>query len=223
MRGQALIEYYAIFPGVITLSLVALVAIGMVVSHGLRQTVDSFSGVCETQVEPDESAEGNTVALFEGADHSVRLTDKSYDGEYTSITYTVTSSGNPSISHWMLGLPPEIMANLVSISEDGEVLDLDSDAIDFGTDPTTGVAGLKFDNGFEYAMEPYTMLTGIADEEQEGLAREVTILLTGGYTFTEEAVAVKAGQDSYVTVISMPTTQIVSGDSADGEVVPGCE
>jgi len=162
--------------------------------------------ICE--VAPDDapdSEEGPIVSIM--GNHEVRLTSHVYNpgDNTTTITYRVTSGSQPSISHWVLGVPPSVRDDIISVSEQYEWTD---------NDPRTGIAGLKFDTGYETANLGNTMLTsfsgrtllsidgGLVDQ----VSRDITLLVSGQYEFSESEITVslKAGGDVYTSTIAAP-------------------
>ncbi len=139
-RGQALTEYSVLVPAGIFIMLMAGLVVQFIVG-GFEKTVQGLNPATglECEVEPEAKQEGPEVAPL--GCHSVQLVGRSYDeaNDRTTAAYQVTSACDPSISHWTLGLPAELRGNVVRVSEQYE----------WGTDATTGVAGIKFDTGYE--------------------------------------------------------------------------
>ncbi|HAZ30939.1 TPA: hypothetical protein DCY65_05175, partial [Candidatus Acetothermia bacterium] len=71
------------------------------------------------------------------ANYTVTFLGATYDGTNTTFRYQVCSNESPAISHWVLGLPTTCAtcADVVAASH----------VYTCGTDPTTGVFGVKFD------------------------------------------------------------------------------
>ncbi|MDX9940968.1 MAG: hypothetical protein RBS53_01975, partial [Bacteroidales bacterium] len=84
--------------------------------------------------------------------HSVVLSDVVYQNGYTTFTYTVTSGSSPALSHWVL-------AFCGSLSD----VNAGPGTIELGLDPTTGINGIKFDDGLEsgQTMDFYITLPGM--------------------------------------------------------------
>ena len=59
--------------------------------------------------------------------------------DQTTVAYKVTNGCDPDISHWTLGFPQGVADKILASSENYE---------DWGTDPTTGLAGIKFDTEY---------------------------------------------------------------------------
>lgn len=141
-RGQALMEYWPTFPAAVGI-MIGAGAITAFLGGAFSSTTEGLNRaglpqeVCETT---EETTEGPTVAQL--GDHTVEVTAQNYDPETdtTTVTYTVTSGTQPSISHWVLAMPSDVADNIVDVSEQYEWTD---------SDPTTGVAGIKFDTGYE--------------------------------------------------------------------------
>ncbi|MBU0595117.1 tandem-95 repeat protein, partial [Candidatus Bipolaricaulota bacterium] len=102
--------------------------------------------------------------------HAFEYLGVTYNGDGTSTwTYRVTSGSKPSLSHWVLEFPPSLGEdNVVEASEDFEV----------NEDPTTGVYGLKFDEGYN-----------------DGETREVFFTLDAAHEVMNTRVAIKAGKN----------------------------
>ena len=129
--GQALLEYGALIPGAILVSIVAAAALGPAISSMFQQTYEGVNRVsCEAP---------STVTELEGG-HTIEVASYVPTDESTTITFKVTSGTQPSISHWVLGLDEATAALVIYASENYE---------DYQQDPTTGVFGIKFDTGYE--------------------------------------------------------------------------
>jgi len=105
--------------------------------------------------------------------HTFEYLGTVYNEDGTSTwTYLVTSGRKPSLSHWVLELDPSLSEdNIVEVSEEFEV----------GEDPTTGVYGLKFDQGYQ-------------DDE----TREVVFVLDAHYAPQDTRIAIKAGRNAEI-------------------------
>jgi len=211
-RGQAMMEYQVLIPIGIMIMVVAGLVGGFIVDS-LDQTVDAFEpyGVA---CAPDEPADVGPEVATPG-NHMVELTSSVYNetDDTTTIVYTVTSGDSPSISHWTLGLPEFVAANILESSEKIE---------DWGVDPTTGVAGSKFDTGYEVeggegggppggpppgkGGKKSKLLSPVfvVKADTATVSREVTLLVSGHYDFGPVETSVKAGTDVYVFSISAP-------------------
>jgi hypothetical protein len=137
-RGQALAEYVVLFPIAIAILLVAGTLTDMIIDSFSRTTVglETRHVVSCEQDEPAEK-EGPTHADLDC--HTIDLvSDYTADGK-TYISYKVSSNCDPSISHWTLAMSSDVFALVEGASE----------MYEYGTDPTTGVTGIKFDTGYE--------------------------------------------------------------------------
>lgn len=113
------------------------------------------------------------------SDYSISFTGVSeIDGDYL-WTYRVCQSGSPAISHWVLeaclcsGYP-----TIADCMEDGALKGYGSDLpgveLEYGTDPTTGVTGFKFDD-LEWPEDypecaTFRLLTQITGQELKDVA-----------------------------------------------------
>lgn len=233
-RGQAMAEYMTLVPAAIMIMIGASLVAGFVV-NSLNKTVDAFSPVgivCEATERP-ASQEGPVVAML--GDHSVELTASVYNpsDNTTTITYRVTSGPKPSISHWVLALPEFVYDNLLESSEGN---------YSWGTDPTTGVTGIKYDTGYEVEggggggapgggkgggkkskalitneFTSYAKFNASDDEAIATVSRDITLLVSGQYNWGPLEVTVKAGQEVHYSTISAPITYY------DPSLNQGCE
>lgn len=154
--GQALSEYWPTIPAAIMIT-IAAGAMAWWLQGSFMRTAEGLNRaglpeeICETT---EETTSGPTVAQL--GDHQVEVSAVKYDPDTdtTTVSYTVTSGAQPSISHWVLSLPPEVVADLIEASEGYEWTD---------ADPTTGTAGIKFDTGYEGGDAG-----GPADKEEKG-------------------------------------------------------
>lgn len=219
-RGQAMAEYMALYPGAIMITIGLSLVVGFIVTS-LHKTVDAFNPVgivCEAQEDAPASREGPTVAML--GDHRIELTASVYNpsDDTTTITYRVTSADKPSISHWVLALPEFIAANIIETSEPHEA---------WGVDPTTGVAGIKFDTGYEVPggggggstpgggkpgkgkskllVVPQAH-TFVKEDPITTVSRDITLLVSGQYNWGPLETAVKAGTEVHYSTISAPTS-----------------
>jgi hypothetical protein len=161
--------------------------------------------------------------------HTIRLTASVYNPEddTTTVTYTVTSGPQPSISHWVLGLPKAVADNILDVSEQYEWTN---------SDPGTGTRGIKFDTGYEVsnggngggnggkggnksALNSGIVLTSStvrvyrgsfaaayaqSADELDTVSREITLLISGNYDWGTADTSIKAGTDTYTTSIRTP-------------------
>ncbi|RMF81098.1 MAG: hypothetical protein D6737_06000 [Chloroflexi bacterium] len=137
-RGQAMTEYWPTIPAAIAV----LVGAGFLVQFivgSFSQTADALNNCITTEevAGPDN---------FSSNGHSVQTNSTTYDADNnrTTFSFQVTSGGDHAISHWTLGLPLEFQNYVVAIS-DG---DNTNPTTEWGFDPTTGITGLKFDDGY---------------------------------------------------------------------------
>lgn len=100
--------------------------------------------------------------------YTVVFLGDTFDGANTTFQYRVCSNGDPAISHWVLGLPTTCAgcADVVAASRSYEC----------GTDPTTHLFGVKFDQGFSTPQ-----------------CRDYWITLRGYWPTSYTTAAVKAG------------------------------
>ena len=105
--------------------------------------------------------------------YTVTFLGATFDDTNTTFRYRVCSSGSPAISHWVLGLP-QTCATCADVVAAGRV---GASSVNWscGTDPTTGLFGVKFD--FSYV----------------GQCEEFWITLRGYWPSGYTTAAVKAG------------------------------
>ena len=112
--------------------------------------------------------------------HTFEYLGTTYDDDGSSTwSYRVTSEDKPALSHWVLEWGPSLeAANVLDASERFEV----------GTDPTTGVYGIKFDEGYCSDGE---------DDDGSGCeTRTVSFTLDAWYDITDARIATKAGRET---------------------------
>ncbi|MCA9519954.1 MAG: hypothetical protein KC609_03235, partial [Myxococcales bacterium] len=137
-----------------------------------------------------------------GLGWSVTFLSRSYDSatDRTTFSYRVSSGSDGSkvkaLSHFVVGLP--------SCESKLEVLaTAPSEAVEIGTDPTTGVYGVKWD----LSLEP-------------GQSRDYSLTIAGNHAVSEAKVAVKAGKPT--ATISLSGISCASGDDdTPGDDTPG--
>ena len=207
-RGQALSEYMVLIPAAIMIAIGAGFISGFIIKS-LNQTVDAFEPygveVCETN-RPER--EGPT--FVEAGDHSVELTSLVYNeaDDTTTVTYTITSGDQPSISHWTLGLPQSVADHIVDSSEAYQ---------SWGADPTTGIDGIKFDTpynvpgGGKGQGGKGKLLSPVrrdsyqpSEEEINTISRDVILMVEGQWDFGSALTTVKAGTEVHTITISAP-------------------
>lgn len=229
-RGQALMEYWPTIPAAVAIMIGAAVLVSFVNSAFLR-TANGLDRYCKSPEPVETKAE-----MF---NHKVEGSAAVYDPETnrTTVAFTVTSGSQPSISHWVLGLPKEVAAHIIQSSEPYEWTD---------NDPTTGAAGIKFDRGYEADgggnngggnnggnngggkgkkasnaglvlagySRPVAFAPAAAGEATD--TRMISITLDGNYLFGAVTVVTKAGSDQVGTgTISAPVER-VDDNSDDG-------
>ncbi|MCD6573144.1 MAG: DUF11 domain-containing protein, partial [Thermoplasmata archaeon] len=114
---------------------------------------------------------GNSVSIH---NHDITFISHTYNAttDISTWTYSVTSGSHPSISHWIMELGECIdETDIVDASEEYEFMDASH------PDPTTGSAGIKFDDGYE-----------------DGEHRIVWFKLKGDYPEGNIKVGIKAGR-----------------------------
>ena len=100
-------------------------------------------------------------------DHDITFVGHTFDGTYSTWTYNVTSSFQPAISHWAM-----------TWCNPGAIVGASEEPWWYGTDPNTGITGIKFDKGY-------------GDNE----TRTVSFTLQPDFEIGEVEVCIKAGQD----------------------------
>lgn len=226
-KGQAAAEYVVLIPASIMIAISAAMIVGFI-NNSLGRTVDGLNrtGICETQ-DADNNDEGPTFAQV--GPHQIRLTSNVYNPatNQTTVTYTVSSMADPSISHWMLGLPQSVYSSIRSVTNESQY--------EYVTDPTTGVTGMKFDTGYESAggggnggggnggnggnggrgggrssLNDSVVMTSfrltVDADAIDAVSRDITLLVTGQYTFESSQISIKAGTNTYYGTISTPVT-----------------
>ncbi|MCB9451111.1 MAG: hypothetical protein H6672_06705 [Anaerolineaceae bacterium] len=202
--GQALVEYWPTIPVAIAIMVGASILVGAV-GNAFLKTANGLEGYCK----PETEQEVETVAnIF---NHTIEASARVYDPNTnrTTIAFTVTSGSQPSISHWILGVPKGVADHVISTSEAWEWVD---------SDPTTGMAGMKFDTGYESTdptdgndggnnkggkknasiRQPIyakTLSPVMAAAFFELETRVISITLDGNYQFGAVTVTTKAGSD----------------------------
>ena len=207
-RGQALTEYWPTIPASIIIMLMAS-GIATWFNKAILQTVEYLNPTdlrCEEQTVKDE---GPDVAYLDC--HTIELVGKSYDevNDQTTVAYKVTSGCDPSISHWSLAIPPGLVGKIIASSEPYE----------YGTDPTAGLTGIKFDTGYESGDKDGGGGKGKGKKSQnlDGLllasrslttsavdSRIVLLTLGGYYDWGITEVSIKAGTEVYYSQITAP-------------------
>lgn len=204
-RGQAMMEYWPTIPAAIIVMLIASLLVQVIESSFLQVAEGLNREGLDCEVESDEESEGPDTANL--GCHTIQLVGKSYDeqNDRTTVAYKVTNGCDPDISHWSLEFPRGLQDKVLSVSEQYEWV----------VDPTTGVAGLKFDTEYggggggkdkkDKKVQDTLLLVNLRREGFDD-SRVVLITLAGYYNWTTTTVAIKAGQDIYYSSISAPTS-----------------
>ena len=143
--------------------------------------------------------------------YNVSYNGSTYDGSSTTFSYTVMGTGSPpALSHFDIEIPMcDTLLQVTAYSPET--------AVEFGTDPTTGIDGIKWDFGIgESATQTYTITF-------EGFVAE-----------GEVQVAVKAGNGAYYGIVIGPACteslidveKLVSSDGVtwtDADSAPGLD
>lgn len=222
-RAQALMEYQVLIPMGILIALMAG-AIGAFLTTSFQETADGLQPETQDCEEGDPGSnendtQGPSYATMAG--HSVTLTSHVYNEttNTTTITYRVTSSGDPAISHWILALPANVLSKLSSASEFYEI----------GTDPTTGVTGIKFDRGYDSGSggsgnkgngnkrsDAGIVLVRAPQQPRYAETRDIMIILVGDFEWNGVTVAIKAGTQTYSSTITAPVS-VKEDNSCDND------
>lgn len=233
-RGQALAEYWPTLPAGVAILLAASALTGFMTETFLTTHEALDRGGLECEGPSDEEEEGPEEAHL--GCHSIKVVGRSYDADTdrTTVAYQVTSGCDPSISHWVLGIPPGLQSKLLSSSEG---------SLDWGTDPSgTNVTGLKFDEGYESGggsgggtdkdkdnpgggkgkdkdkkarvfrgLPQYAFSTSTTETRN-------ALLTFGGYFEWEIVdVGIKAGTEIYTSTIIAPVTETTPPDEEEDE------
>ena len=119
--------------------------------------------------------------------HDITFVSHTTDGAGNSIwTYTVTSGSSPSLSHWSIEF----------CGEAADILEASEDDWEYGTDPHTGITGIKFDEGYD-----------------DGETRTIWFKLSGDWPENSVEVGTKAGSDPVAS-------GYVTGPACNGDVIP---
>jgi uncharacterized repeat protein (TIGR01451 family) len=112
--------------------------------------------------------------------HLITFLGSTYNGTNTTFNYQITGGGPPALSHWVVELC--VPCSYVVSAGPGSVT--------CGTDPTTGVYGLKFDSGLG-----------------QGQTQNYWITLSGQWPTGNITAAIKAGQINCFYTIQGPTCE----------------
>lgn len=207
-KGQAMMEYWPTIPA----SLMIILSAALITSwfeRSILTVVDGLENPYECVVDTTEKDEGPTSATL--GCHAIQLVGKSYNSETdrTTAAYKVSSRVTPDcpdISHWDLEFPQSLAANILSTSEPYEWV----------VDPTTGIAGIKFDTGYNsesgggggkgggkkgIASNTVNLLHDLLYSDD----RTILVTLGGYFQWSETTVGIKAGTEVYYSTISAPT------------------
>ena len=174
------------------------VAAGHAVDGEIVNTATA-QGVYQTTTVTDTDTATVTLLTDDDCDdYDISLASSNYDAgsNTTTFTYTVSVKADAvhAISHWVLGLGPCITANDIAAA---------SDSYDFGTDPTTGLSGIKFDVSVE-----------------KGQSETFWIRLNGEWPVGMTDTALKAGQlrcyDEVEGPVCLPSIDVEKRVSVDG-------
>ena len=199
-RGQALMEYWPTIPASIIIMLMAS-GIATWFNKSILQTVDYLNPTDLRCEEPVDEEEGPDTAYLDC--HTIELVTNTYDevNDQTTVGYKVTNGCDPDISHWVLGFPPGLVDKIVASSEKYE----------YGTDPNTGVTGLKFDTPYgtgKPSKETHSlnglMLASRSLTPSTSDSRTVLLTLAGHYDWSITEVTIKAGTETYHSTITAP-------------------
>ncbi len=196
-RGQALVEYWPTIPASVAIMIAASILVNWLNGSFLK-TANGLDRYCTT------SETFNTVP--EVYNHRIETSASVYDPttNRTTVAYTVTSGSQPSISHWVLGMPKSVADKIIQTSEAAAWIDVD---------PTTGVSGLKFDIGYETSggkgkggkasadtivMASYST-PRLVEDTSSTATRVITITLYGNFEFGTLNFTTKAGSDQVGT------------------------
>ena len=210
-RGQALAEYVVTVPVGIAILIVAGLIVGFLTTS-FEQTADGLEPTqCNQDNSNDNDKEGPGTATL--SCHTIELISDVYnaDTNTTTVGYRVTSACDPSISHWTLALPSSVISKIQSSSEAYEV----------GTDPTTGLTGIKFDTGYEsggggkgrgHASATDIVLVSSNHGTRHEEVRDVFLTMGGYFEWDYTDLGVKAGTETYTSVISAPSAPAEPND-----------
>ncbi len=137
----------------------------------------------------DSDPDNALAPMVQIDDHYITFLHKTYDPDtdVSQWTYRVTSDRAPSISHWTIEFCGDC-ADFLGGSEE---------KVTCGSDPTTGIKGIKFD-------------TGYSDNE----VRTVWFELRGDYPEGDVYVGIKAGPDEHYGWVTGPLCEPVEPDLA---------
>ena len=92
-------------------------------------------------------------------DHDITFVSHTFDGTYSTWTYSVTSGSSPALSHWA-----------ISWCDETAIEDVSETPWEYGTDPNTGITGIKFDKGYS-GGETRTVWFRLEGDHAEGLVK----------------------------------------------------
>lgn len=119
--------------------------------------------------------------------HDITYVNHTYNAtsDTSTWTYIVTSGSDPSLGHWIIAWCNEDA--IINVSEPGK----------YGTDPDTGITGIKFDKGYK-----------------DNMTRIVWFELKGNWH--ESSVSVKVGTNAKHDL----DTGYVTGPTCNGDHIP---
>ncbi|MBZ0300359.1 MAG: hypothetical protein K8J31_11480 [Anaerolineae bacterium] len=214
-HGQAMVEYWPTLPAGVMVMISAAAIVGPI-QRAFQTTADSMSGItCEAP-----PAVGPMETDLDGG-HHIEVVSSNYNGSETTVVFRVSSGDSPSISHWVLGIDKETADKILYSSEAYE---------SWGTDPTTGKTGIKFDTGYEGTggsggsggsgkggpKKARVIHTFSPRMNTYVETRDIVLTLSGYVDFVETVeVTTKAGSDQVSSgYVSIPTTGAISSDSS---------
>lgn len=241
-QGQALLEYWPTIPVGIMI-IIAASGLARWLNSAYLMTVDELNRagmnreLCNT---PEEDDDGPTIAFL--GDHVIELIATNYNptDNVTTVVYRVTSGAQPSISHWVLGVPQTVAGEVRNVSEQWEWTN---------NDPTTHIAGIKFDTAYESGDENsndggpkdksgggkkksssfrhhsgYRFIFNSDPNVEQSDTREIFMMLSGQYDFEPVTVTIKAGTETYSGTLSAPKIIYTSQDELNGDTLyEGCQ
>lgn len=91
--------------------------------------------------------EQRSVTFIQGqATYTIVYDGMTCDGMNSTWCVTVTVTGDPALSHWVWGTCTNPLPTVLSATRNGVPLTVGpGEDVEVGTDPTTGVTGVKFD------------------------------------------------------------------------------
>ncbi len=205
-RGQAMAEYWVTIPAGIIIMLSAA-AIVQFVTGGLSRAVEGleYTGDMECEMSVPDEHTGPLYTDVEDSGHTIQVTLDQYDEETdtTTIAVEVTSGGRHAISNWVLALPPEVYNNIISSSEEYEIVK---------PDPNSGLYGIKFDTGYDGDSDggkppkkkSASEIVLVGYNLRAADSRTIILSLAGYYQWDITELSVKAAGDVFYGTITAP-------------------